>query len=367
MFNFKKDKLPYLFSSLFLILALLLLNTPFNVAFAASLLNKSDTLSTSTASTGANHTIVFRTPTGAGDSSDTITVTFPAGFNMNSVDFGDFDLAHSAGGQSSCNGVSYSNEETLAASPSASAWGAALSGQVVTFTAPTDGVGAAAIAANACVQIQIGTNATAGTTGDTQITNHATPASYDIAIGGVFGDTGDATVVILSSDQVQVSASVDESITFTISDNSIGFGTLSASAARYATGDTAGSASETEAHTLVAGTNASNGYTMTINGTTLTSNSDTIDAIGNTNSSSSVGTEQFGLRMSASGGSGVVSAPYAASGFAFDTASFPDEVASAVGSSANTTYSVRYLANITASTEAGAYTANLTYIATANF
>jgi hypothetical protein len=162
-------------------------------------------------------------------------------------------------------------------------------------------------------------------------------------------------------------ASASQSITFTISDNSIGFGTLSASAARYATGDATGASSEGEAHTIVVGTNASNGYTLTVNGSTLTSGAYTISAIGSSNTSSSAGSEQFGLRMTASGGSGSVSAPYAASGFAFDTAAFPDEVAASTGASTNTTYSARYLANIASNTEAGSYTATLTYVATPNF
>ncbi len=334
---------------------------------AAALLNKSDTLSSQKVSTASNHTVVFRSPTGAVESTDTITITFPAGFNMNSLDFADIDLAHSAGSQSNCTSPTYSNEETLASTPSTTAWGAALSGQVITLTAPTDGTGAAAIAANACVQVQIGTNATTGATGDTQITNHSSAANYTVAIGGAFGDSGDILISILSDDQVSVSATVDESLTFTISDNSIGFGTLSASDDYFASGDTNGSATEVEAHTLVVGTNAANGYTMTVNGTTLTFDGDTISPIGSSNTASSIGSEQFGLRMTASGGSGAVSAPYAASGFAFDTAAFPDEVAAATGASANTTYSVRYLANIASDTEAGAYTATLTYIATANF
>jgi hypothetical protein len=80
-----------------------------------------------------------------------------------------------------------------------------------------------------------------------------------------------------------------------------------------------------------------------------------------------VGTEQFGFRLTASGGNGAVVAPYAASGFAFNTAGLPDQVATSTTASANTTYSARYLANINASTEAGSYTATLTYVATANF
>jgi hypothetical protein len=71
--------------------------------------------------------------------------------------------------------------------------------------------------------------------------------------------------------------------------------------------------------------------------------------------------------MSASGGSGAVVAPYSASGFALNTAGMPDQVATSTSASANTTYSARYLANITSNTEAGSYSATLTYVATANF
>ncbi len=157
-------------------------------------------------------------------------------------------------------------------------------------------------------------------------------------------------------------------LTFSISDNSIGFGTLLSSAARYATGDTSGSGTEVEAHTISASTNASSGYVITVNGNTLTSGPNTITAIGSTNTSSSAGSEQFGLRMSASGGNGSVTAPYAASGFACDTGSFPDQVASDVdGDDVTTTYSVRYLGNISATTEAGSYSATLTYVITAGF
>ena len=324
------------------------------VAYAAALTAKSDTLSSQKISTLSSHTIKFTTPTGASDNTDTIIITFPSDFNFTSKTIGTVTFTHGAttGAEST---------ETLAASPSASAWGAVFSGtqnRVLTLTAPTDGVGTASVAASDKIIL---------TYSSTNSTNASSAASYTIAISGTFGDTGDIVVNILSDDQVSVSAVVDESLTFTISDNSIGFGTLTAADDFFATGDTNGSATEVEAHTLIVGTNASNGYTMSVNGATLTSGANTITAIGTSNTASSAGTEQFGLRMTASGGSGAVTAPYAASGFAFDTAAFPDQVASASASSANTTYSVRYLANITAQTEAGAYTATLTYIATANF
>jgi hypothetical protein len=74
------------------------------------------------------------------------------------------------------------------------------------------------------------------------------------------------------------------------------------------------------------------------------------------------------LRANATGGSGTVSAPYAASGYAYTgTASTPATVATATTPSDTTTYSVRYLANISPVTEAGSYTTSHTYVATGNF
>lgn len=326
------------------------------VAQAASLTSLSDTMSSLKISTLSSHVMKFTTPTGASDSSDTIIITFPSDFNFTSKTIGTVTFTHGAttGAESA---------ETLAASPSATAWGAVFSGtqnRVFTLTAPTDGVGAATVAANDKIII---------TYDSTNSTNASSATSYSVPVTGTFGDTGNMMVNLLTDDQVSVTATVAQSLTFSISDNSIGFGTLDSAAARYATGDTSGNGSETEAHTIIVGTNAANGYTTTVNGTTLQSSptSTTITAIGSSNTASSVGSEQFGLRMTATGGTGAVTAPYAAAGFAFDTAAFPDQVNSASAPSASTTYSVRYLANIGAITEAGSYTATATYTATANF
>jgi hypothetical protein len=336
------------------LLATLLYAFPYHFASAASITNASDTMSDLTVSATSSHAIRFITPTGANNNTDTIIITFPSDFNFTSKTIGTVSFTHGAS-------TGLESTETLAASPSASAWGAVFSGtqnRVLTLTAPTDGTGAAVLAPNDRIIISY-TSANS--------INPSTPGSYAIAISGAFGDTGEMTVNILSNDQVTISATVPQSLTFSISDNSIGFGSLNAASARYADGTGAGSGSETEAHNLIVGTNASNGYSMTVNGSTLTSGANTVTAIGSSNTASSAGTEQFGLRMNASGGTGAVAVPYAASGFAFDSAAFPDQVASASGSSANTTYSVRYLANITSSTEAGSYTSTLTYVATANF
>ncbi len=166
-----------------------------------------------------------------------------------------------------------------------------------------------------------------------------------------------------------VSAPAD-SLTFSISDNAVGFGTLSASAARYATGDGTGSGTETVAHTVTASTNASSGYAITIQGATLTSGANTITSIGGASTASTVGTEQFGIRITASGGDGAVVSPYNhATDYAYDaTGSVSDIIASdADGDDVETTYSVRYIGNINAATEAGTYTSSITYVITANF
>lgn len=162
-----------------------------------------------------------------------------------------------------------------------------------------------------------------------------------------------------------------QSLTFSISDNTIGFGTLSASTARYATGDSAGAGADSaDAHTISIATNAASGYVMSVSGTTLTCDGcagATVNAIGATAIASSVGTEQYGLRATVNSGTGSVSAPYSSSNWAFDTAAFPDQVAGGDGDAVTTIFGLRYIGNVSADTEAGSYSAVLTYVVTATF
>ncbi len=343
-----------------------------NTAYAAPLTSKKDTM-TNLSNSGSgdelsDHEIMFVTPTGVA-SAQTIVITMPADFDGSSdpqgaLDVTDVDFFVDTTPDGVCDGTA---QTLVATGPTSSQWGAAFSGTENRILTLTSGGASATVGAGHEACIEIGEGATGGTA-NSQYINPTTSGSKTITLSvGSGADTGNILVNILDDSQVSISATVNESLTFTVSDNSIGFGTLDPGAARYATGDTNGTGTETEAHNLIVGTNAANGYTMTVSGNTLTSGLFTVNAIGSSNTASSVGTEQFGLRMNASGGIGVVSAPYAASGFAFDTAAFPDQIASATGASANTTYSVRYLANIGANTEAGTYSATLTYVATANF
>lgn len=162
---------------------------------------------------------------------------------------------------------------------------------------------------------------------------------------------------------------VPQLLSFVLSDTTIGFGTIASSAARYATGDAAGSVSETEAHQLIASTNAPFGYVITVRGAAPTNGVSTITAIGASNTAPAIGTPQFGVRATASGGTGTVTAPYAASGFAYDaSATLASQIAAqSAGGGDTTTYSLRYLANIAEVTTSGSYGATLTYVLTATF
>ena len=169
-------------------------------AEAANVTSFSDTLSDSAPSVAANHTIAFTTPNGM-QGGEVLKITFEA------TEFGgigsllatDFDL--------SLNGT----DVTLGAAPAGADWGVIASGDVIDFTAGTDG-----IASSTAIVIEIGTNATAGATGVNQITNPTTSTSYEInvEVGGTPNDTGSTRVAIV--DAVTVTASVDTVFTFTV-------------------------------------------------------------------------------------------------------------------------------------------------------
>jgi hypothetical protein len=169
-------------------------------------------------------------------------------------------------------------------------------------------------------------------------------------------DTG--TVATSTAGQITVTASVDETLTFTLAAATAALGTLSTASTSTATS------------TMSASTNAATGYNISVNGSTIagltTHASPTV---------SGIGTSQFGLNLAAnatpsvgsapSGGSGTAGTGYGtADSFKFVNAS---TVATAAGATNATTFTVSYIANITAATPPGSYSTILTYIATANF
>lgn len=331
-------------------------------AQAAVVTSFSDNLSRLRTSTLADHTIKFITPTGLAGG-QAFTLTFDADFTMGSFAVANFDLATGT----SC--TSIGTERTLGTgAPSGSTWQVGQVGQVVTFTSGTD-----TITAGHCVEVQIGANATSGGSGTTQITNPSSAQTATLAVSVNSGaDSGTAGIAIIDTpfDQVTVTANVDPTISFAVSDSTIGFGTLSSSDDRFATGDTNGNSSETVAHNLQVATNATSGYTLYVQGGTLTSGANTIDAIGGSATASTTNSEQFGMKLVVNGGGGAGSpvAPYNTANYAYNaTASTQDDIASHTGPSATRTFDVTYVANITGATEAGSYTSTLTFTGTGTF
>mgnify|MGYP001578595056 CR=1 FL=1 len=325
-------------------------------AQAAALTALSDTMSSQKAATVSSHVIKFTTPTGAEESTDTIIITFPSTgttpFNFSSKTIGTVTFTHGSS-------TGAETTETLAASPSATEWGAAFSGtqnRVLTLTAPTDGVGAGTFAATQKAII------TYNSTNSTNPSANASP--YAIAISGTFGDTGSITVPILSDDQVAVSSTVDQSLTFSLGSTTAALGTLSSSAVT------------STSHTLTVSTNATSGMVVTVAGATLTSGANTITAMSSA-TTSSVGTEQFGINLKNNatpdvGAEVSGSAPLASAATGYATADnfkfvTGETIASSAGGINSSVFTVSYIANILGSTEAGSYTATLTYTATATF
>lgn len=160
-----------------------------------------------------------------------------------------------------------------------------------------------------------------------------------------------------------------QSITFNLSNNSAGFGSLSPVGLRYATSDGLGSSTEVGAYTLGVSTNAPYGYIVMMQGDTLKHGALTITPIGGTNTTPSPGSKAFGLRAVASGGIGTVSYPYDGTGFAYDATgtSFTTLAGASSGNGVNTDYSIRSVATIDTLLDPGIFSTNLTYIVTANF
>ncbi|MFA6392183.1 MAG: hypothetical protein WCW66_05585 [Patescibacteria group bacterium] len=351
-------------SAYLLIFALAFLYFPIRPAFAANLTKVSDTLSTLTQNVVANHTILFVTPTGVQASTDTITIDF-TDFTVGTVEFGDIDIAEDDDG--TCDGAW--SDKTVAATAGVGAWGAAFTGASLTLTPPTNAA-AGEIDAGFCVQVEIGLNADGG---NAQLQSPNDTNTHVLEIAGVFADAGQYALDFVADDSVNVTATVDPSITFAISDIAIGFGDLTSANVRYATGDATGAdADSAAAHTLSVGTNATDGYIVTYYGATLTSGGDTISVAGFTDDANGTpGTEQFAMGFSTNGNT-TIPAGYDHNATAGSrdwtfVASTLTTIASEAIPTATETISAFYLANIAADTEAGSYATDITYIATATF
>ncbi len=339
-------------------------------AHAATLTTMSDTMTDQAPSAESTHTIKWTTA-GQNVTGDTVIIDFVAADFVPSGTWAttDFALTDIGGGRTATAPVSVGTYlipgtcssgatnyivDVDATSGSfritfCAGWTASTAANLTTFVIDADALATGGIMTNSASNVE--------------------SSVVNIAYATSNSDSGMLAIVVesLANVNITATAAVGPTLTFNVSDNTIGFGTLSSVAARYASPDTLGSAlSTTVAHTFYVDTNATGGYIVTFKGATLTSGGNTITAIGSSNTASTPGTEQFGLRATVASGSGTVTAPYAAAGFAF-TAGTTQPVASYTGVDAGTTFNAIYLANITGATEAGAYSTTLKYIATGTF
>ncbi len=339
----------------------------------ADLTNVKDTLSDSRPSISANHEIVFVLPA-ANDinENDTITVTFQSGFDLTSVDYTDMDLVGSTSG-----------DQTLAATQGSTSWGVGVSGQVITFTAPSNA--GTYLSGGETVTIKIGTNATGGGA-NAQITNPTSTGTYtvDISANGTQTDTGRTIVAIISG--VSVSATVSESLTFSISGvnsssctlgNSVTAVTTTATTVPFGTLST--NTFKKGCHNLTISTNAGDGYSITSQETDQLTNSggdiipDTTCDTGScsestggawaTASNNGFGHTCFGSDCVAAYSSGVNYRQFAS----IADSETAQVMQSNTGPVNNSTSTVVYQISVSATQAAGDYSNTVVYIATAQF
>lgn len=164
---------------------------------------------------------------------------------------------------------------------------------------------------------------------------------------------------------------VPQTLLFSISDNTVGFSTVTSSSARFATGDTTGSDSDTSAHNLQIATNASSGYSITYSGTNFVGPEVITEATITNDPDGAQNSKQFALAFSTDGGATITASydhnPIPANRDWKFTTGTSDIIATQSSPTALQTLNAYYLANITANTSAGAYGGVITYIATANF
>ena len=345
------------------------LSTGVKFAHAATITNVSDTLSNATANASSTHSIVFTLPTAMANSG-TIVITFTGYANLGGVGSSSVDILVG-------NSTTTAAQQTIQAAAAASTWGVATSSNVLTLTAPTSG--GTVPGAGQVVIVNIGTNAIAQASGTQMLTNPAA-GSYVPTITTA-SDSGSYTLNIIANAIVTITATVAQSLTFAILSststafsNSIYYGTLSANNVKFASstnilGDTA----STTAHVLTVATNAASGYVVTLQGDTLRNQNATgtyITPIGGTATGGIVGTNQFGIYASASGGTGAnVNSTYNTTNkYGYNASStVADTLAFGNVPTTTTTFSIEYMANILATQAAGSYSTSITYVGTSNF
>jgi hypothetical protein len=177
--------------------------TTLKTAEASNLSYLSDVMTNTAPNFGSNHTISFQSASSGVANGQTLSITFPVGFDLSQIVNADVDVATTSDFSTAANCV---GTEKI---------GIAVVGQSLNlqFCAGKGG----SIPTNTTTTIEIGTNATLYGTGSHQITNPATSTSYQIDLNNssTTADQGSLRVAIIP--HVIMSASIDVTLTFTVS------------------------------------------------------------------------------------------------------------------------------------------------------
>ncbi|MFO0862388.1 MAG: hypothetical protein U0516_01545 [Candidatus Saccharibacteria bacterium] len=188
------------------------------------------------------------------------------------------------------------------------------------------------------------------------------------------------TIAVSTANQITVTASVDESLTFCT-----GTSGITNTSCAGATGSSVGLGTITPSTTgtgtsqIGVTTNAPSGYVITYNGSLPTSGANTIASIGASATSPTQGTSQFGMNMvantvpssfganpSGAGSANPVTALNTTNQYSF-TAGSPTNAVSQGTADGFRLFTVSYLANVSGTQAPGTYTTTLTYVCTATF
>ena len=263
-----------------LIIAMLaaLVNWPIlvrNANAAAPLQKVLDTLSDSDLSVKSNHTVKFITQSTI-TASSTIVIDFADSFSATSSpafaasDATDYDIATST----NVTGTTFADLTVVAAGTCTT--GTAkfeitsinTSTNVFTFTHCN---GSNQVDTSTAISVEIGTNATTGGAGDSQLVNPSSAGSYVITITAPSTNSASTRVAII--DDVVVTASVATNFTFTISgvvsgqataNGEAGTTSVTTTATTIPWGDLTTDVTSTARQDLAVSTNARNGFTVTI-------------------------------------------------------------------------------------------------------
>jgi hypothetical protein len=215
------------------------------------------------------------------------------------------------------------------------------------------------------------------------VTNPSTANMTFYAVITTYSDAGWTTpidtgsIALSTSNQIQVSMQVNETLTFCAGTSITGAncGTIAGTVVNLGVGSSTSPVTGTSV--LAASTNATDGYSVRYSGATLTSGTNTITPL-TSNASSNPGSKQFGINTVAnttplvgadvSTGSGAIGSAATnyntSNSFRFNSG---DVIATAGAATNANAFTVSYLANIDGFTPAGYYNTILTYTATANF